>query len=86
MWMTACTPPPTNFWQFRHEAIFMNVRTIPLVAQVQPFIRFSNVIHRKDVVDARFVQCPNHAAANEAGSAGDDDCHFLSPFYAYFQP
>ena len=64
----------------------MNVRTVALVAQVHPFIRFSNVVDHNDVIDASVVQRPNHATANKSGPTGHKISHDNFPPSNFLYP
>ena len=55
------------------ECVAVHVVAVLQTDEVLPFFRAGEIVHHEDVVHAAAVQFPDNRAADESGSAGDDE-------------
>ena len=59
----------TAFLHHAPEFVTVHVVPVPTVDEVTPFLAGSQIVHNQNIVDARFVEPPDHGAPDEARTA-----------------
>lgn len=59
----------TAFQHHAPEFVTVYVVPVPTVDEVTPFLAGSQIVHNQNIVDARFVEPPDHGAPDEARTA-----------------